>query len=95
MEINGSTAGAVNITALVKAAAYFKNPHYLTTAEMAGNIYYERDLAKGYAGGKYLQRTRRVLFIWFSQSPNRSLAPLGRRSAAKTPHAHQPGKAIS
>jgi REP element-mobilizing transposase RayT len=31
----------------------------------------------------------------FSRSPNRTLAPLDGRSAAKTSHACQPGKAIS
>lgn len=51
MEINGSTAGSVNITALVKAAAYFKDPRYLETAAKAGKLYAERDLARGYAGG--------------------------------------------
>ena len=51
LEINGSTAGSVNITALADASAYFHEPRYLKVAEQAGKRYHDRDLAKGYAGG--------------------------------------------
>lgn len=51
MDVNGSTAGAVCITALVLASEYFRNPAYGKIAEEAGRYYYKRDLVKGYAGG--------------------------------------------
>jgi len=51
MQINGSTAGIACAGALALASHYFKNPGYLTVAEASGKLYYERDFAKGYAGG--------------------------------------------
>lgn len=51
MDINGSSAGVVCATALVKAAQYFKNQKYMSIAEKAAVYYYQRDLLKGYAGG--------------------------------------------
>lgn len=49
--INGSTAGSVNITALAVASQYFHESQYLAVAEKAGQLYAQRDLAKGYVGG--------------------------------------------
>ena len=51
MDVNGSTAGAVCISALALASEYFRNPVYEKIAEEAGRYYYKRDLLKGYAGG--------------------------------------------
>ena len=51
IEINGSTAGAINISALALASRYFHEREYFEVAEVAGDLYYERDLCKGYAGG--------------------------------------------
>lgn len=51
MDINNSTAGAINIAALALASGKYDEPYYLEIAEAAGNLYYERDLMKGYTGG--------------------------------------------
>lgn len=51
MDINNSTAGAINIAALALAAQKYGKPEYLKIAEDAGNFYYERDLKHGYTGG--------------------------------------------
>lgn len=51
MDINNSTAGAINIAALALASQKYDEPRYLEVAEAAGNLYYERDLLKGYTGG--------------------------------------------
>lgn len=51
MDINNSTAGAINIAALALAARHFGEPRYLEVAEAAANLYCERDLKNGYTGG--------------------------------------------
>lgn len=51
MDINNSTAGAINIAALALASRKYGDPRYQEVAEAAGNLYYERDLMQGYTGG--------------------------------------------
>jgi hypothetical protein len=51
MQIGGSTAGGVCVTALALASQYFEEPRYLAVAEAVGLLYFERDVSKGYAGG--------------------------------------------
>jgi len=51
LDIWGSSAGVVNISALALASEYFKNPEYLKIAEAAGKYYYKRDLCQGYTTG--------------------------------------------
>lgn len=51
MDINNSTAGAINVAALALASQRYEEPVYLEVAEAAANLYYTRDLSKGYTGG--------------------------------------------
>lgn len=51
MDINNSTAGAINIAALALASRIYNEPQYLDIAEAAGHFYYKRDLKQGYTGG--------------------------------------------
>lgn len=51
IDINNSTAGAINIAALTLASQTYNEPKYLEIAEAAGLFYYERDLKQGYTGG--------------------------------------------
>lgn len=51
IDINNSTAGAINIAALALASQTYNEPKYLDIAEAAGLFYYERDLKQGYTGG--------------------------------------------
>lgn len=51
IDINNSTAGAINIGALALASQQYNEPRYLEIAQKAAQFYYDRDLKLGYTGG--------------------------------------------
>ncbi len=49
--VGGSTAGAMAPAGLALAARYFDHDHYLQVAREAAEMYYQRDVLKGYTSG--------------------------------------------